>query len=383
MASKGTTLTPEQEQYLDSKYHDPDFPASFSAPEKFYRAIKQDGQYKIDLNTIKQWLQSVDTYTVHRGVRHNFPRSRVITSGINDLFDIDLVFMRDLKRYNKGYQYLLLAIDVFSRYAYAFPLKSKKPEEIISSLKQLFAQGAIPTSIRSDNGGEFTSFKVRKFLKENNVNLMTTKNYTIKANYVERLAKTIKKKLVKYMYSKQTYKWYDILPKIIEGYNHSYHSSIKMKPADVNENNESSLWKRQYLPPKSGTNSRKKGQKVKLKPFKFKIGDTVRVSFNKTKFSREYDQKWSDQLYLIGKRFRRDGIPVYKLMNFNGQEEVDGTFYQEELQKVRITPNTMYKIEKVIKKKTVDGKRMALVRWLGWEPQYDSYVPVSDLKRFK
>ena len=103
MGGEGGTLSRDVQQYLDSKYHDASFPGSFSGPLKFYRAIKQDGLYKLDLKTIKQWLQDIDTYTVHRWVRHNFPRSRVITSGINDLFDIDLVFMRDLKRYNKGY----------------------------------------------------------------------------------------------------------------------------------------------------------------------------------------------------------------------------------------------------------------------------------------
>ena len=142
MAPGESTLSPELEQYLDSKYHDVTFPGSFAGPQKFYRAIKEDGQYKVDLKTLKQWLQGIDTYTVHRGVRHNFPRSRVITSGINDLQDIDLVFMRDLKRYNQGYQYLLLIIDVFSRYAYGFPLRTKKPEEIISALKEVFKTGA-------------------------------------------------------------------------------------------------------------------------------------------------------------------------------------------------------------------------------------------------
>ena len=291
--------------------------------------------------------------------------------------DIDLVFMRDLKRYNQGYQYLLLIIDVFSRYAYGFPLRTKKPEEIISALKKVFKTGAKPTTIRSDNGGEFTGKKIRQFFKINEVNLITTKNYTVKANYVERLAKTIKKRLVKYMYSQQTYKWYDILPKIIDAYNHSFHSSIKMKPADVNEKNESSLWKQQYLP----LHTRHKSKRPKL--YKFAVGDTVRVAFNKTKFSREYDQKWSDQLYIISKRYRRDGIPVYKLMNFDGRDEVDGTFYTEEIQKVRITPETMYKIERVIKKTTQDGKTMALVKWLGWESKYNSYIPVGDLKKFR
>ena len=249
MAAEGSTLSEEVRQYLDKKYHDASFPGSFSGPQKFYRAVKKDGQYKVGLKSIEQWLQGVDTYTVHRAARHNFPRSRVITNGIGDLYDIDLVFMRDLRRFNSGYQYILLAIDVFSRYAHAWPLRTKKPEEIIAALKKLFRKGYKPANLRSDNGREFTAKKVRDFLEENNVNLRTTKNYTVKANFAERLAKVYKKKLVKYMYSRQTYKWYDVLDKVTDSYNHSYHSSIKRAPADVNESNESALWKQQYLPP--------------------------------------------------------------------------------------------------------------------------------------
>ena len=180
------------------------------------------------------------------------------------------------------------------------------------------------------------------------------------------------------MYSRQNYKWYDILPEIIDGYNHSYHSSIKMRPADVTEKNESALWKRLYLPPKGDEKV-----KVPLKRFKYAVGDIVRVSFLRSKFSREFHQRWSDQLYIIPKRYRREGLPVYKLTNFDGKDEVDGTFYQQEIQKVRIGPDTIYKIQKVIKKKTIKGKKMALVRWLGWEEKYDSWIPVSDLKLYK
>lgn len=179
-------LSPEVEQYLNNKYHDLKFTGSFAGPQKFFKAIQHDGKYKIDLKTIKDWLQSVETYTVHRGVRHNFKRSRVITNGINDLMDTDLVYMRDLKKYNKHYSYIILFIDVFSRFAYGYPLHTKKPEEIISALKKVFKKGAVPTHLRSDNGGEYNNRKVRDFLRKHNVNLMLTKNYTIKANYVER-----------------------------------------------------------------------------------------------------------------------------------------------------------------------------------------------------
>ena len=377
MASEGDTLSPQVREYLSDRYHSLSFPASFSGAQKFYNAVKQEGLYNISLKSIKRWLQSVDTYTVHKDVRRKFPRSRVITNGINDLFDMDLVYMTDLKKYNRGYAYIFLIIDVFSHFAYGYPLRSKKPEEVIAALKKLFKTGNIPTNARSDFGGEFVSAKTRRFLKDHNVNFFTTKNYDVKSNYVERLAKTIKKRLSKYMYSKQTYKWVEALPKIIQGYNDSVHSSIKIAPSAVNEANEAALWRQQYLPPKDGKQIARKE-----KPFKFQIGDVVRVAYNRARFQKYYQQTWSDQLYIISKRFRRDGIPVYKILNYDRETEVDGTFYTSELQKISISPDTLYKVEKVIKKKTQNGKRYSLVKWLGWDDQYNSWVQDGDLKRF-
>ena len=377
MASTDDTLTPKIKEYLNERYHSLSFPASFSGAQKFYEAIKREGIYNVSLKDIKRWLQSVETYTVHKDVRRKFPRSRVITNGIKDLYDMDLVHMADLKKYNDGYAYIFLIIDVFSRFAYAYPLRSKKPEEVIAALKKLFKAGNIPTNARSDFGGEFVSNKTRQFLKEHNVNFYTTRNYDVKANFVERLAKTIKKRLSKYMYSKQTNKWVEALPKIIQGYNNSVHSSIKIAPSAVNESNEAALWKQQYLPPQDGKQKTKR-----LKPYKFQIGDVVRVAYNKTRFQKYYQQTWSDQLYIISKRFRRDGIPVYKILNYDGKTEVQGTFYTEELQKTSVTSDSLYKIERIIKKKTVKGKKYSQVKWQGWDDEYSSWVPDSDLKRF-
>ena len=152
---------------------------------------------------------------------------------------------------------------------------------------------------------------------------------------------------------------------------------IIQRPADVNERNESTLWKQQYLPPKDDKKT------VKLRPFRFSVGDIVRVSFNRARFQKYYQQAWSDKLYIISKRFRRDGIPVYKLLNYDKKNEVDGTFYTEELQKVIITPETLYKVEKVIRRKTQNGKKYSFVKWTGWDDAYNSWVLDRDLKRFK
>ena len=380
MAAEQDPLSSPIEKYLHSKYYDPAFPSSFSGLDRFFNAITKDGVYNISRNDVQEWLSSQDTYTVNKPVRHKFKRNRVIVSGIDDQWDGDLMDLSSLAKYNKNHKFILILIDIFSRFVWAVPLKSKHASEIIRAFKIVFSKGRKPKSLRTDNGGEFVAKSVKRFFKEQNINAFTTKNAEIKANYAERAIRTIKGKILKYTYSNQTYKYIDALNSILSAYNKSFHSSIKMAPQDVNETNESTLWKQLYLPQKS---NKIKSSHDKAKCYKFAVGDTVRISFLKKTFSREYDQKWSDEIFRISKCFRREGLPVYKLYNFNGKEEIQGTFYQQELQKVKIEPNKLYKIDKVLSSKTVKGKRHYLVSWVGWGPEFNSYVSADEIKHLK
>ena len=79
----------------------------------------------------------------------------------------------------------------------------------------------------------------------------------------------------------------------------------------------------------------KKKQKATRLPqqFRYKVGDLVRISYQRHPFERDYQEKWTEEVFVINSRQRREGIPVYKLKDWNG-EEIKGTFYQSELQKV-------------------------------------------------
>ena len=82
MAKKEDTLSSGVKKYLHNRYYNPSYPGAFSGPGTFFKTIKQEGLYK--LSRKEEWLQSQDTFTVNRAVRHNFQRNRVIVSGIDD-----------------------------------------------------------------------------------------------------------------------------------------------------------------------------------------------------------------------------------------------------------------------------------------------------------
>ena len=96
---------------------------------------------------------------------------------------------------------------------------------------------------------------------------------------------------------------------------------------------------------------------------------------------REYSQKWTGELFKIDTRFRREGVPVYTILDWDG-ERVDGTFYEPELQPVNIDPTTEYRVEKILKRRVRNKRKEVLVRWLHWPKKYDSWIPEADVKDY-
>ena len=122
------------DEYL-SVYYDPKRPGSFGGIESLYRDVKQEEKFKLSRKQISDWLLSQDTYTLHKPARRNFRRNRVIVGGIDEEWQMDLADMQSLKQYNDEYRYLLVCIDVFSKYAWIVPIKSKTGPAIVEAFK--------------------------------------------------------------------------------------------------------------------------------------------------------------------------------------------------------------------------------------------------------
>ena len=75
-----------------------------------------------------------------------------------------------------------------------------------------------------------------------------------------------------------------------------------------------------------------KNSKRKKSNFRFKINDQVQISYNKYVFQRDYHQKWTEEYFIITQRARKANHNMYKLKDLSG-EDIDGFFYESELQK--------------------------------------------------
>ena len=382
----------EVDRYLSSIYFNPRNPASYSGVDKLYRFVKKDGKHKLTLRKVRDWLSKQDGYTLQRHVNRKFKRARVIVSGIDNQWDIDTAVYNSSKmaKENDGYKYFVLAIDIFSKYVWTRPLKTKLGSEMVKQLKSIFNEGRKPDTLRSDKGSEYVNKDVKKLLKENNVKYIVTQN-EVKANFSERAIKTIKTRLTRYMTENNILKWVDKLKDITSSYNSTYHRTIGMTPREVNESNQAELWMKLYpnISPEKNRKGAyinkeiKKEQDIKVgknknklqmkKVFKFKAGDIVRITNTRYTFQTEYDERWTRELFIIIDKGLKDNIPFYKLKDW-GNEEIKGIFYENEMQKIIEDVNKIYKIEKVLSKRKRNGKKEILVRWLGWASKFDSWI---------
>ncbi len=361
-------MNEEKRTYLEQLYFDPKLPASYSGLNKLYAYIRKEDRHRITRRQLKTWLSKQEAYSLHRQNRHKFKRLRVITPEVDYQWDCDLAVLINLSKHNGGTRYFLLAVDIFSRYVWTRPLKSKGGEDVTEAFRSIFQEGRIPQKIRSDKGKEFTSKTLLGFLQSKGVESFTAES-DVKAGYSERAIKTIKAKIYKYMTRENTFKWVSALQQITESYNGSVHRSIKMAPESVNEDNTPRVWRTQYTESKPNAPT----------TYEYEVGDAVRLSHTRYTFKREYNERWTREVFLITERKMKENIPCYKLKDFQN-EAIAGTFYRQELQKAEKGEDVVYKIEKVITTRRRRGKREMLVKWLGWGQQFNSWIPEEQVQ---
>ena len=257
---------------------------------------------------------------------------------------------------------------------------------MLKALKKILAGDRKPNSIRSDLGKEFKNKYVRDYLSKEDINTYYSQNET-KSAIVERVIRTFRQIMFRYFRHKLTYKYIDVLQDMVLSYNRKPHRSLGgISPSEVNDQNAGEVRLSAYLAQNPSrkrdavTGKRKPKKKKKISAhFKHKIGDLVRISHKRHPFQRDYQQKWTEEVFKIRRRYLREGIPVYQLKDLK-DENIDGSFYAPELQKVRKDENAVWKIEKIIRKRKRRGIQEALVRWLGYPKKFDSWVAMSDIQ---
>ena len=292
---------------------------------------------------------------LHAPARRHYPRRRTVIKGYNDLFQADLVEMIPYARENRGYRYILMVIDAYSKYLWAAPVKSKGGKDVTEAMEQILSEGRVPQNLQTDHGREFYNPDFRQLMTRHNINHYSSYG-TTKASIVERANRTIKNWMWRDFNYYGSYKWLDLLPVLIKRYNARVHRTTRMAPKDVG--------------PRTGLTVY-----VRLKrtaPVRFQVGDKVRISKMKGVFEKGYLPNWSTEIYTID-HVQRTNPTTYLLKDYTGNS-ILGAFYAEELQKTKYSD--IYLIEKIRRR----GNKV-YVKWLGFSNEHNSWVDENDVIR--
>ena len=222
---------------------------------------------------------------------------------IDDIWTLDILDLKDYgQKNNRGYRYVLVIIDNFSKFGWKVPLKSKNAIILKDSFESiLISSKRKPNLIESDRGKEFYNIILQDFLNKNKI-LLYSRNCSFGSAFAERFNRTIRDLLKKIVFEKRDGNFIDVLPTITKQYKNRIHSSTKLTPIKASlKKNEGFVYK--YLLHK----------RKKITP-KVQINDLVRVADLKKTFSKGDKTNWSYKLYKITEIIN-DTIPSYKIDN--------------------------------------------------------------------
>ena len=354
-----------------------------------------------------EWSEKLSE-ELHKPVKRKFQRRHVLVNEVDDIWSCDLVEMQEWSKNNKNFRYMLNVVDCFSKYAWSVPLKDKTAKTVLDAFKKIVKQSSrIPKHLWVDEGKEFYNKELTAWLKENNIVRYSTYGEH-KSSICERFNRTLKTNMWKRFTAENTRNWVDMLDKLLSDYNNHRHSSIKMKPIDavLKENQPlvfNNLQSTMKIPKvshpiantsltsgesKSPTSAESKSPTSSSLPLpttrspveppslisKFKVGDKVRISRIKGIFEKGFLPNWSEELFEVHKIKR--SIPVTYILKDTNNEVISGSFYNEELQK---SDQETFRIEKILRKKKIDGVMHGFVKWIGYNHSFNQWIPIKDI----
>ncbi|KAL3075505.1 hypothetical protein niasHS_012012 [Heterodera schachtii] len=287
---------------LDKMYNDPSSPAAFAGVTALWKEARKTIKH-LRKKDVQHYLDGHRTYTLMRPRRVHFPRAKTVAAGFMTDVQVDLADFQALSRHNRGHRYLLVAVDVLSKRLFVVPLKNKRAEEMLEAFNKLIDQmPMVPHRIFSDKGTEFKNRLMKEFFEEQEIEKHEPVHSSVKASVAERAIRNVKQRLYRYFAEKETLNWVDAVQKIVDGINSS--------PSRVHD-------------------------------------EFVRMSREKGQFEKGYLPNYGDEILEIDEVLKAVRPIRYKLRDEHG-EKFKGSFYEQELARVRKDAETSYRIEKVI-----------------------------------
>ena len=281
------------EEILKKLYYDTK--TGYQSYNKLYKKLKEV-EPKITLKIVKEFIKKQATEQINKEVKDEDVKSPPITGSVGH-YQVDITDYPKYYKQNSGNRYILTCIEINTKKAYAIPLKNKTKNSVLDGVKNIVIQIGEDKHklnvIQSDLGNEFNNKEMKSYLdsiwvEQRFCNVGDKRCMSV----VERFNKTIRTLITKYMVANNTTRWVDNLQNFIDNYNNTYHSSIHMKPKDVDEKKEEVII------------MDKNRELLEIQDNEVKVDDFVRI-----KLKKHYSQNLEG---IILKKF----IKLLKLINF-------------------------------------------------------------------
>ena len=312
---------------------------SFGGKYRAYREYPKTGK-----KVIEDSFKSNNIYTRYKQFKRLRKFNPVIVFSKRSQVQSDVCFFPEqMVKDSGGYKYLLVIIDVFTKFSWVYPLKSIKGEVVAEVIKK-YIKKEKPKNFTTDGGKEFSNKFVKTVLSKAKVKHYVTRTQS-KASIAERYILTIQRLIYQIFDARNIKNWVDVLNPAVKIYHSRKHGTIKMSPIEAEkEENQVSL-------------SRIHDDRIrkhKTKKPKFKVGEMVRIALIRSKFGRGYTPSFSEEVWKVAEVKTNLSYPRYIVQDLEG-EELSSVLNENEL--VSYTPKDGYKIEKILKRRTKRWKK--------------------------
>lgn len=309
---------------LEKIWSDPAHPAGYGSAKQLHTEIRKKGHKGTSLKQIEEWLSAKDAHTLHRRIIKRFKRRKTVVPSVDYQAQIDLTDLAGIKKENNDYRYLLTYINCFTREAQAIPIKTKSSKDVIPAFGKILKRVKHRVrKIQSDDGVEFLCNAFQNYLKKNKMSHFTT-SQDVKSAMIERFHSTLKNRMWRHFTNKNTLRYVEVLPSLLESYNNRICRTTGYAPYNITKKNQKIVFDKLY----------KKYLAKQPKHFKFKINETVRITKKQNIFARGFKRGWTHEIFIVADRYKTSP-PTYRLLD-KKQNLLKGSFYEQELGKVNV-----------------------------------------------
>ena len=343
------------DKLLSDVFYSSGSPARMSGVQNVYREAKKRNK-KITYDIVKEYLTRQNAYTLHKPIRKQFERNKTKTFGLDMHWQSDLADMSSIKKYNSGYAYIVVCIDVLSRYAFAEVVKRKTPEAVGGALEIIMRKAdRRPWFLMTDRGKEYAGSVFQDLLRKHGIQHHFATSPDVKCAIVERYIRTLKSRLWKWFTKHKTLRYVGVLQNIVKAINNSFHRTLGRAPATVNRKNQGAVWTHLY------------GKQQGFTRLRYNPGQKVRITKEKHKLSKGYLPNYTTEVFVISRVLNRHPA-TYKLIDQTG-DDITGVFYEPELSSVGPVPVFVRRIKSIDKSEYRKKQLWHLVQWKSGKKQ--------------